>query len=74
MSDFDILNELAKITDMNSMLDFVIVGAFVAMVGFIFFNMSRKTVPGILGMMAPALAGAILGAMLYIFNKGTHGG
>lgn len=74
MSNFDIMNELAKITDMKDMSDFVIIGAFVAVVGFIFFNMSRRTVPGILGMMAPALAGAILGAMLYIFNKGTHGG
>ena len=68
------MNEINKILDMNSMGDFVIIGMVVGVIGFIVFEMSRGSVPGIVGMIFPALGGAILGAMLYIFQSGTAGG
>lgn len=71
MSDFDLINEINKILDMNSMTDFMIIGAFVAVVGYILFCMQQKIVPGIVMLFLPGLAGIILGAMLYIFSAGT---
>ena len=73
MNDFDIVNELGKILDLNSMSDFVIVGACIATVGYIVFQVSRSSIPGIAGLIFPALAGAILGAMAFIFTIGTAG-
>ena len=73
MTNFDITNEIAKIIDMNSMSDFVIIGSVVGVAGYIGFHITQKSVPGIPGMIAPAAAGAILGAMLYIFAIGTGG-
>ena len=74
MSDFDIMNEINKILDMNSMTDYVIVGAFLGVFGYVVFQMSRSLIPGIAGLVFPALGGSILGAMLYIFTSGTAGG
>ena len=71
MSNFDIVKEINKITDMNSMTDFVIIGIVVTIVGYIGFNLATGSVPGIAGMVLPSAAGAILGAMLYIFVSGT---
>ena len=71
MSDFDIVREISKITDMNSMFDYVIIGAVVATIGYIAFQIMSGAVPGIFGLILPGVAGAILGAMLYIFASGT---
>ena len=70
----DLIYEIEKILDMNSMGDFVIIGMVVSVFGYIVWHMATGSVPGIVGMMPPALAGAILGAMLYIFAAGTAGG
>lgn len=71
MNDFDIINEINKVLDMNSMPDFMIIGAFVAVSGYIIFCIQQKVVPGIIGLILPGVAGVILGAMLYIFSAGT---
>lgn len=71
MNSYDITNDIEKILDMDSMSDFVIIGAVVGVFGYIVFHILQRSVPGIAGMVAPAAAGAILGAMLYIFAIGT---
>lgn len=71
MNDFDLINEINKVLDMNSMTDFMIIGAFVAVLGYILFCIQQKVVPGIVMLFLPGLAGVILGAMLYIFSAGT---
>ena len=38
MTEFDIVNELEKILDMDSMTDFIIIGAFLGVFGYIVFN------------------------------------
>ncbi len=74
MNDFDIMNEINKVLDMNSMTDFIIIGMILGVFGYIIFQMSRSSIPGIAGLILPALGGAILGAMAYIFTLGTAGG
>ncbi len=71
MNNFDIMNEIGKVTDLNSISDFIIMGGVIGVIGYIGFSIMTGSVPGIIGLIAPAAAGAILGAMLYIFAIGT---
>jgi len=63
-----------SIFDFNAISDFVIVGAMVGAGGYIGFNILTGSIPGLGGLILPAGAGAVLGAMLYIFNSGMAGG
>ena len=55
----------------NTMLDFVILGIVVAIGGHFVFDILRAKVPWIPNMIPTAAAGAVLGAMFYIFRSGT---
>ncbi len=68
------MNDLGDTLDMNSMPDFVILGLVCGVLGYVGFHILTGSVPGITGMIAPAAAGAVLGAMFYIFAIGTGGG
>lgn len=65
---------MSKILDMNSLPDFIIVGGVVGIAAYILFHILTGSVPGIGGLLAPAAAGMVLGAMLFIFSTGIKGG
>lgn len=53
------------------MEEFAMYGAGIGVVGYIVVNLMNGQVPGIMGMVPLAVGGAVLGAMVYIFAKGT---
>ena len=58
----------------NTLIDFVIIGIVVAVAGHFVFDILRGKVPWIFSMIPTAAAGAVLGAMFYIFRTGTNVG
>ena len=52
--------------------DFAIYGACIGAVGQIVANLMNGQVPGLLGLIPPAIGGAVLGAMVYVFYAGTR--
>ncbi|MEM1160983.1 MAG: hypothetical protein AAGJ28_08625 [Pseudomonadota bacterium] len=58
----------------NTMMDFIILGAVVGVAGHFVFDILRGKLPWIFSMLPTAAAGAVLGAMLFIFQSGTSFG
>ena len=61
---------MKDILDMNSVVDFIIMGGIGAAGAYILFHILTGSVPGIGGMIPWMMAGAVLGAMLFIFSSG----
>ena len=53
------------------MIDFVLMGTGIGVGGYIVMKVFTGSVPGVGGMLGPGAAGAVLGAMFYIFRSGV---